>query len=88
MSLIQVTLGGETKWDENHLPYVEGGYQTFMEADELEKRVITIDTDDYITTATEYWEGKELRHRSCHAHMKKWPKIVEPAEVQQGMFVT
>lgn len=36
----------------------------------LEKRVIESDEQDAFVTATEYWQGDELVHRSVHAALK------------------
>lgn len=36
----------------------------------LEKRIVESDEPDAFVTATEYWHGAELVHRSVHAALK------------------
>jgi hypothetical protein len=42
----------------------------------LEKREGTVDTENELTTWTEYWLEGELVHRSAHVTLKKPPAFV------------
>lgn len=57
--------------------------QTLVDADEatLRKRTIIDDTDDEITTATEYrvYGNDQVIHRSVHVQLKKMPVFADAA---------
>lgn len=83
--LIPVTVGGETRYlpdrrtvtingvetQDYQVPTVIGGSRGFMESNELIEKVVYYDDENETATATEYWEGSELRHRSLELHLKK-----------------
>ena len=70
MALINVTVGGVTKYLENNVPYVEGGEPAIMDSDHLEKRVGGHDNENETVEFVEYWEGDQLRHRSVNMVLK------------------
>lgn len=69
--LVNVIVGGETKFLDNGVPHVIGGRLAVMDTSQLELREVTFETDTEITKATEYWEGDELRHRSVEMILKE-----------------
>lgn len=77
MSLINVAMGGETKYTPEGLPYNVGGHAGFMDELDLDKRVIIMrDDDDMQVVATEYWEGEHHRARSVHVTIKRMSESV------------
>jgi hypothetical protein len=83
MALIQVALGGETKFTPEGLPYNPSTEFGFMEETELKKVTSVLDNDNEHTEVTEYWEGDVLRHRSVNMVLKK-PLIFEGAQGKIG----
>lgn len=69
--LINVMLGGKTKWLTNNAPCVEGGYPSQMDDSLLQKMELVTENENEKTVATEYWLDGELVHRSVHVHLKK-----------------
>jgi hypothetical protein len=82
--LIDVIVGGQTKFLPNGVPYVEGGEPSVMDTDELTLKTYPMaETKDARNlVAVEYWEGNQFRHRSINGELK--PK--ELGQVQ-GHFV-
>jgi hypothetical protein len=68
--LINVILGGETRYMPNGVPYVVGGSPSQMNTDALERREPVFENEIEKTVATEYWLGGQLVHRSVHVHLK------------------
>lgn len=69
--LIDVLIGGQTKYYPDGVPYVEGGKPAIMDTADLDLKSYTIDNDVESTTIWEYWEGNELRHRSVAMRLKQ-----------------
>lgn len=68
---VQISMLGTTRIVSDYqVPYVEGGSQAIMESDELIKRVVYFDNEIEETTALEFWEDSELRHRSVEMRLK------------------
>lgn len=64
--IVDVTLGGTTKYLENGVPYAEGGYPMKMDTDELTLKKYQMPDTPFTNGifATEYWLDGELVHRS------------------------
>lgn len=76
MALIDVMVGGETRFTQDGQPYNVDGTPARMDADMLERRLAILEGDDKKVVATEYWEGDQLRHRSLHVKIKRAPQFV------------
>lgn len=79
--LINVVVGGETKYFENGQPYNDGGEFTVMDDSLLEKKEYTVDSDTDTAYVTEYWEGSELRSRSVLVNLKPLKMEAEGGQV-------
>lgn len=80
--LINVVVGGETKYFENGQPYNDGGEFTVMDDSLLTKKQYDTEDETSIAHVTEYWEGEELRNRSVEVDLK--PLVVTPDAGQIG----
>lgn len=76
MALIDVVVGGETRFTQDGQPYNVGGAPARMDADALTRRTAVFEDDDKKVMATEYWEGDQLRHRSVRIDLKRMPQFV------------